>query len=279
MRARFALLLVFAVALVGGCKVEQRIVGGTPPPKYIETVISLSPSTTEIAVEFSGNAKLIGRTVSCNYPPFIAQQVPVVMSGTKPNFEKLASLKPDLIVAAAELFSPSDLEKLKQLKLEVFEFKAGSLTDYKDSLYRFGSKVGAERRVSEYVDKVVREQGAASGQPISPTPKVAVLLGGGEYLVAGTRSFIADVVKTSGGQLVGPDSPRFETMNIESLVAQNPDVIVTADNAQAVLNDPRLASVNAIKSKKVARINPDVLLRAGARVDLLIRTMYRFLAQ
>lgn len=271
MRFIRATLLALVAALAIGCDKAEPI-GGETPKHSNKNVISLSPSTTEFIGQYALNPTILkGRTQACNYPPNMLN-VPAVCS-VKPDYERIASMKPDLIVYDAALFSPSDIDKLKQAApgATILEFKANSIDEYIDSAYRLGVAVESASRFSEYLDKVYAKSRVGRSNPPDPKPKFAVILaGGGEYMVAGTEGFLADAIRSAGAEPVGPKSTKFETMPVEALIEANPDLIVVADDASPILKDPRLASIRAIKDKAVEVLKGDVLLRAGVRVDKMI---------
>jgi iron complex transport system substrate-binding protein len=103
-------------------------------------------------------------------------------------------------------------------------------------------------------------------------------------MIAGTGSFVADIVRKVGGEPVGPSGTLFVKANPETLVTLNPDVIIVNGSkgdvagAVALSKDPRLQSVKAIKNGRIRAIESDVLLRRGGRVDLLISGIMRALA-
>lgn len=269
-RAGLGFLLLLGL-LPAGCQPKENL-GGKDPARSYKKVISLSPSTSELIGNYALDPTILkGRTQACNYPPALLN-VPVVCS-VKPDYEAVARANPDLIVYDATLFNPADIEKLKQAapNADLLEFKANSVDEYIDSVFRLGAAVESSSRFSEYVDKVYTKSRIGMSETLDPKPKMAVLLAeGGEYMVAGTKSFWGDVITKSGGEAIGPDSSKFETMPIEALVQGNPDIIIVADDGSRVQADPRLKTVSAIRGKSIEAIPGDVLLRAGMRVDKLI---------
>lgn len=274
-RAIFPLFLALATILAG-CGQSTTLVGGEEPKlTRARTAVSLSPSSTEIAA-MSVNLQLLGRTKSCNFPQPVLS-VPVVMDGTKPNYEAISQSKPNLVVYDSTLFSEADLAKIKEMGIEMFDLKATSLAQYADNIRRLASRTGAETTAADYLDKVevMRKKGLSFAQ--TPAPTVVVLLpasGGGDHMIAGTKGFIADVVKNSGGQMLGPDSEKFETIGAEALLALKPDVIITSGDPATVLGDARLKGMSAVQKQNVIGFkDQDILLRAGARVDKLLEVI------
>lgn len=270
--ALFFLLLAFVV----GCDGSQHI-GGTPESKRIATVISLSPSTSELMGQYGEGLALIGRTASCNYPAYLST-APIV-GDVKPDYEKIKEIGPDVILYDASLYNENDVAKIKELGIRVIPMDVHTIDEFIDFLHKAGSQLGKETRFSEYVDKIYAARGSAQTIAGDHRKKVAVLMGGsGEYMIAGLKSFQADLVRASGGDPVGPDVPNFVQANVESLIRLSPDVILSDGHAEQILKDPRLASLSAVKKRNVADINADVLLRAGSRVDTFITRTSQYLS-
>ena len=115
MRARAFLFALLGMLLaLGGCQPATVIGGGIPPTKRYRTIASLSPSTTEIVASNIYTITLVGKTAQCNYPT-MKVGVPIVMNGVKPNYERLAQIRPMAIVYDESLFTQADIDKLKGL--------------------------------------------------------------------------------------------------------------------------------------------------------------------
>lgn len=282
-RAWLLLLIVFAAT---GCGNSYRHYGGEYPKNLPRIVISLSPSATEI-IAFDGHpGQLHGRTEACNFPINISQTVPVY-GGVKPNYEKLMRAKPDVVVYDAKLYSPADISKLEETigKNKLFGFNANTIDDFEFQLRKLGVMIASPMPISKYIDKIDRERSTAKSMSPAVHPKMAVMTG---TLAAGTKSFLADVMRSVGAEPVGPDADRFVQMDPETLIQANPDIVVLAADlnrltdltarrkvaaaAQAAfLADPRYRSIGAAVKQRVFVMDGDILLRQGSRVDTLIQ--------
>ncbi|MDX2064437.1 MAG: helical backbone metal receptor [Fimbriimonadaceae bacterium] len=287
----FLAVSVAIAAVLTGCEPPVVTEGGQPRPEAIKSVISLSPSTTEIVGSINYNQVLKGRTQADDFP--MAVKDVAVVASVKPDYESIAAIKPQLVVYDKDLYNAQDIEKINQLGFKTYVFDAKTIDDFVKQVQLLGAAIAAETNASSYADKVIAAKNAAMGDPISPSPKVAVILvsEGTEHYIAGTEGFLADVIRVSGGSLVGPKADRFVPLSPESVIAQNPDIIVIpfeADqnkqdvsqrNAEArvrlLLADPRFKSLNAIKNRKIVPIDEDVLTRRGYRVDKLIDELHR----
>ncbi len=267
--------LLAALLFAAGCQPEPNQI---QPPKVAKKVVSLSPSLTEIVTVYGRTDILAGRTASCNYPPYVGK-VPVVMSGIKPDYEKVASLKPELVVYDADILSEADVAKFKELNIPTFGLKAKDLPEFERELFRLGSLVGTESRTSDYVDKIEAARALARVQRPKNPPTVAIVMpgSGSEHMVAGTGGFLAKVFEECGAKVLGPDSDRFEPLNAETLVAQNPDFVFVAGEPALFLQDPRFKGLKAIADRHLFGLNPDVALRKGSRVDTLLKNVSNLL--
>jgi len=284
-------LLVLAGLAVFGCETAPQTRGGQPITEPVRSVVSLSPSSTEILASINYNRILTGRTESDNFPISVSS-VPVVAS-VKPNYEKIAAIKPQLVLYDELLYSKDDIKKITDLGAKTFAFNANTVDEFTKQIYRLGALVNSESNASSYVDKILAAKSTAQAQSLSRNPKVAVVLvgDGTEHMVVGTKSFLADVIRSAGGEPVGPDSDRFVSLSPESFVASNPEMIVIAypvfsknedltrdgaiKRAKKIVNDPRLKSVLAVQKELILPVDEDILTRRGYRVDRLIEEISR----
>ncbi len=280
MRRAIGLLIVSALALAVGCGPANQQLGGRPRQKVYRSIVTLSPSTTELlSVTQQLNAQRVrGRTAADNYPKATVDQIPIVAS-VKPDYEKIAAIKPDLVLYDKDLFNANDVEKIKKLGADTFVLDAVTVDDLVKELYALGSMVGGETNVSDYVDKIYAARAASAS--ITVHPKVAIIMpgDGGAHMIAGTDSFDADVVKSAGGQLVGPKGSIFVPLDPEFLLTQNPDWIISVGAPTALLTDPKLKALKAVSQGKIFGISADILLRRGARVDSLITAIFDKIAK
>ncbi|MCC7434373.1 MAG: ABC transporter substrate-binding protein [Methanoregulaceae archaeon] len=270
--ASLALTGLAVLSLMVGCAKPDSGVGGQPAPKVYKSVVSLSPSSSEIAgIVFLREFR--GRSESCDQPGHV-KEAPVVMKGLKPDYEKIVAIKPDCVVYDPDLFQQSDIDKFKELGIDTFPLGKGDTVDeFIDMIYEFSKFTQAETLGSEYVDKIVRERSTALASAPTPPVSVAMLMSsnGAEHMISGTESFIADVIRSGGGKPVGPSGRLFMTMNAESFMAMDPDIVIVAGAPDGFLNDPRFKNMSAVKRKTVYGTNPSVALRKGAFVERFIK--------
>lgn len=276
MNWRIALPLALFVALLVavGCGAPSSGVREGKKPKQYANIISLSPSTTEFLTDMGGGLFLVGRSASCDRPEEM-QNVEVVVSDTKPNYERIAELKPDLIMYDKSLYSDDDIAKLKELGFELLELDATSVDKYADFGYSLGARMSIEMTTSRYLDKVYQALAAAVVKQTT-NPRATVLLGDGSmgnYLVMGSESIYAELYTQCRATPVGVEGTKFQEVNIERLIDMDPEVIFSDGNAKAIYADPRLQSISAVKNQHVYDYNAKDLVRFGAKLNTLIEKM------
>jgi iron complex transport system substrate-binding protein len=279
MRAALSLLIPVAVVL-SGCGSKAQLIGGQPRRATPPAVVSLSPSTSEIVGTCFDARQLVGRTSSDNYPSQIVGTT--VVADVKPDFEKIKSIGPGIVLYDGDLYNDADIKRLESMNIPTVAIKAKTIVDFEKELLGLTETLGSETNCSSYVDRIEVQRSSAAGNKFTNPPKIAVVLGGGSssLYVAGTGSFVADVVKTVGGIPVGPSADKFAQMSSEALVAAAPDIIVLATSKErgdqdfaALKSDARLRTLPAIVAGKVIPMNQDVVVRRGGRVDTFIKEM------
>jgi iron complex transport system substrate-binding protein len=66
-------------------------------PEKVSRIVSLAPSATENLFAIGAGHLIVGVTSACDYPPEV-RKLPQVGDFMKPSLERIAALKPDLII-------------------------------------------------------------------------------------------------------------------------------------------------------------------------------------
>ncbi len=267
MRKQLLGSVFIALLFLVGCK-QPVTFGGEPRTTVYRSVISLSPSTTEL-MALTG-IPIRGRTKACNFP--IQVRDVEVVADLKPNYELIASKKPDLILYDRDLYGSTEVEKLKQTGAKILPLGAYTVEGHIKEMYELGNLLSGEATINDYVIRLRKNIQASLGdRPTRPITAIMVIPdSGGRHMLAGSKSFQADMVRISGATLLGPDSNKFESLNPEWVLSQNPDWIIVAGTSKEFLADTRFSGLSAVKNSKYFGIDQDVCLRRGMRVEKFI---------
>lgn len=269
MRVRYGLLFGLIAILIlslASCQ-PPRISSNRLPDKVYARVVSLSPSTTELVGSLRAEALLVGRTARCNLPASI-RNVEIV-ANPEPDFEKLMSLQPDLVVVDRAVLNPRWEEQIQRLGADLFVVQSNSIEEWKRSVYELGARLMRHYQAARLVDLVEQAIRVWQQDPLDPKPRVLVAFGPRQPWVAGLRTFQADLIRACGADPVGQEGDRFETVSPEQILAWDPDVIIVPGDPNEFTGVP-WDSTTAGKHNAILGVDPDVLLRAGGQVDRAI---------
>ena len=244
-------------------------------------VISLAPSNTEMLFALGVGDRIVGVTEYCNYP-LEANSINKVAGFNTVNLEKVAQVKPELILAIRGNDMES-LRSLRQLGIPVFSFDIQNLDQVSSALRRLGALLGVENRANTIADslesrvRLVRRE----IKDVPDKPKVMWGFWGDPIYTAGAKTMIDDVIETAGGKNMGRLAKgAWPQISLETVVQWAPDVIITTHVPGGVghlLNEVnRLRKTDgwklipAVQSGRIHYVEADWLLRPGPRlVDAL----------
>ncbi len=229
-------------------------------------VVSLSPSTTEAVFALGEGARLVGRSRYCDYPPEAAR-VPAVGGFVDPSFEAILALRPALVTGARGPSGPALSERLSRLGIDTYFPPTESLAEIDAMLRGLGARLGVDaapltRRITAEVDAV---RARAAGRPRT---RALLLFGVTPIVAAGPGSYADELLTLAGGQNVVVASTPYPTLDLERVIALDPDVVL--DGATEEHGAQRLAgpwtAVRAVRERRVVALADPAVLRPGPRV-------------
>lgn len=251
--------------------------------KPLQRVVSLAPSITETVYALGAEAKLVGVTTYCDYPPE-AREKEKVGDFFMPDLEKMIALKPDVVFLIATGQSQT-LMKLEGLGLKTFVLDPESSEQTLQSFRLIGKVLGLENNADLLCQEVQTTLGKvrdkAWGQPNRPL--VYLEIDSSPLITCGGKSFVGELVRIAGGRNLFEDLPQpYGMISAEKVVAGMPEIIIIAHpNAKAQDVKDRLGwgAIPAVKAGRVYDdLNPDVLTRPGPRMgkaaEMLYKTFY-----
>lgn len=271
LRRGWPVLAVLIVTLIG-CQEKHYPIGGKYPEQVYVRVVSLSPSASELLGLLNAENSMIGRSAACNRPESL-RDIPI-MANPDPNFDLIVSNQADLVVADAATLAPRHVEKLKELGIKLKLIKIDSVDEWIEAVWDLADMFMAQSTASKEIDRVTEAMKKGEIDPIRPQPVALVAMGAGKPWVAGTESFQADILRKAGAKVVGPTGNRFVTVSPEQILEWNPDVVFVSDNPDDYYKSPAWAATKAGKTHHIVGVNPDLLLRAGARVADLLNSVH-----
>lgn len=238
-------------------------------------VISLSPSTTEAAFAIGAGALLVGRSKYCDYPPE-AQNLPIVGGYADPSLEAILALDPTVVIGARGPAGPALEQTLKARGLATFFPETESFAQIETMLEDLGRLLHAEAGAADAIARLRAKKDAVSAA-VAPLPrvKVALLFDVAPIVAAGPGGFPDELIRLAGGENVITEGGPYPTINIEILLARNPDVLLDgmADTGMpggggpGIPRDaPGFRELSAVREGRVRSLATSTALRPGPRI-------------
>ncbi len=195
------------------------------PPKRI---ISLVPSQTELLYDLGLDDEVVGQTIFCIHPHNKHQSKPRIGGTKKLNFDKIAELKPDLIIGNKEENDQLQIEELMKL-YPVWMSDIKTLGDALNMIERVGELVNKKDnalKISiEIKNNFTQLTHHLSLLTFHSQVKTLYLIWREPYIAVGKNTFIDDMLKRCGFENV-VNEPRYPEITINKLQLLNPELIL-----------------------------------------------------
>ncbi|WP_175754174.1 cobalamin-binding protein [Burkholderia ambifaria] len=244
-------------------------------PAPAQRVISLAPHATELVYAAGGGAKLVGTVTYSDYPP-AAQAVPRVGDNKALDLERIAALKPDLIVVWRHGNAERQTDALRALHIPLFFSEPKHLDDVATSLRQLGTLLGTAPVADAAAASFSRDIAALRARYAARAPVTMFFQVWDRPLTTlnGAHLF-NDVIALCGGRNVfAALKPLAPSVTDEAVLAANPEAIVTT-SAGATRSDAPLPSLarwrawpalTAVARNNLFAIDGDLLTRPSPRI-------------
>jgi ABC-type Fe3+-hydroxamate transport system substrate-binding protein len=246
-----------------------------------QRVISLVPSATDLVVALGGRGQLVGRT-RYDRDTSLAS-IPSVGGGIDPDLERVAALKPDLVIAWSPSKSSALRARLQAQGIAVYAVPTEDTAAFYASDSALGALIGrdsAARALAAAVrDTMAAVHAAVAGRP---TPAVLYLIWGDPPMTVGPHTFVAELIGVAGGRDLFADATTdWPRVSMEAIVARAPDVIVAAvgedptGGAERLQSAPGWRGLAAVRSGRVVQVPADLMERPGPGLGRAARVLAR----
>ena len=238
-------------------------------------IVSLAPHVTELLYAAGGGDRIVGTVSYSDYPPQ-ARDLPRVGDNKALDLERIAALKPDLIVVWRHGNAQKQTDRLRALGLPLFYSEPRKLESIPENLEKLGKLMDtgpvATRAAADF-----RQQVETLRKTYANRPPVTVFYQVWQQplMTLNGQHMVSDMLALCGGRnLFGSEPPLVPTVSVEAVVAGNPEAMMTA-GLGATRPDKPLAdfsmwekwkSVTAVARNNLFIIDGDLVNRAGPRV-------------
>ncbi|MFA6584558.1 MAG: helical backbone metal receptor [Elusimicrobiaceae bacterium] len=213
--------------------------------------VSLLPSDTEILYALGETPVCV--TKFCPQPR--DKKIPVCGDNFAPDIERIAVLKPDLVLVGGTKFSQA-AARLEKLGLNVLETpEPRDIDGIFESIRAIGRKTAKSGQAETLIKNLRAKLAEIKIKDKAEKPKVYVEIDANRW-TAGANSYISDLLRRAGGRNIFDDMPMdYGKVAWESVIARKPEFIIDLSFAGTDFGKlPGADLVPAIKNRRVLRI-------------------------
>lgn len=243
---------------------QTRILSAPP-----QRIVSLAPHLTELLFAVGAGDQVVGVDSASDFPGK-AQSLPRIGDYSRINFERILTLKPDLVLAWTGGNRAADLHGLKQLGVPVLLTRASALEDVARLLRLVGEASGHAGAGHERARDVEHRLATlrASVAHRQPPLKVFYQIWDRPLMTVGGTHWISDALALCGARNIFDDlrglSP---VVSREAVLQRAPELIASGSDVPGLRRSwYQFTQVPAVKNQAFIQIDADLLHRPTPRL-------------
>lgn len=254
---------------------NQFIAGDVP-----QRIITLAPNLTEMIFFLGLENKLVGNTFYCNYPPE-AGKISKVGDMLTFNFEKIVTLKPDIIFITVEGNTKETYDKFRELGLKIFVSNPRNYEGIKKTILDLGKLFNISRKTDSITAAWDSTINSIKEFSLENTPgSAAYFVETKPIMLAGKNSFMNEYLEFCGLKNAASDSPlNYPLFNREEILKRDPDfLILPTEGGYSSFNVskiyPEWKNLSAVKNDRVIFVDRDLYSRPGPRFVEAVKDLH-----
>ena len=264
------LLLGFSTAALG-ITVTDDTGKSVSLPAVPTRIVSLAPGATEMLFA-AGAGKHVIATVQYSDEPPAAKQVPRIGDVVAIDMERLVALRPQVAVVWPGGGTPAQIEEIGRMGIPVYQQQVTSLADLPKSLRRLGALTGTSEVADGAAQRIAGRLASLARQYENKRyPTVLLQVWNHPIYTIGGTQLMSDALRLCGARnLFGDLRDLAPAVDIEAVVARNPDIIVAAappgTGPEWIADWKRFTTLRAVRNDNLIIFEDRRLTRLGPSV-------------
>jgi iron complex transport system substrate-binding protein len=236
-------------------------------PPSVGRVVTLAPNLTEIVFALGSGSKVVG-TDDFSDVPAEAKAIAKV-GGMQPDVEKIAALRPDLVIATTNGNHPNLAPALANASIPLFVVRTDRVEEIATAAHRLGTLLGSPG--TESVPAALRNGLAQQRRSRDRKPRILFAVFADPLYVAGRDTFSDDLFRLAGAENV-VTLTGWPQYSIETLLQNPPDIVLYPDRSVTRVQIDRLfekmpagapaVMIEAVDENRFTRPGPSVVSAA-----------------
>jgi iron complex transport system substrate-binding protein len=234
-------------------------------------VVSLAPHVTEMIFSAGAGDRIVGTVKYSDYPP-AARDIPRVGDNRLVDVERLLALKPDLLVVWRHNASSRQMEQLRKLGIPLYYSEPHKLADIPEAILKLGLLMGTTQQAQQTAAQLRAQLDALTARYRNRSAvRVFYQVWDKPLYTLNERHIISDAIRVCGGENVfGKLTLVAPSLNPESVLQENPEVIVSGDRSEQTTSGvefwKQYPSMLAVRRGNLFALDADLVNRSGPRI-------------
>ena len=225
-------------------------------------IVSLVPSQTEYLHDLGLRAEVVGITKFCIHPEHWKKDKAIIGGTKNIHHNKIAQLKPDLIIANKEENTKEDILKLKE-DYPVYTSNIFTIEESFKMMDDLGELLNKQHEASALIEKI---QNSFQSIKKYRNKTVAYLIWQKPFMLAGRQTFIQSMLTLSGFRnILTSKEARYPEVTLEDLRRLNPSLIFLSSEPFP-FKQKHLAEIEKQTQIKTVLVNGEMFSWYGSRM-------------
>jgi iron complex transport system substrate-binding protein len=217
--------------------------------------------------------------------PVMTKQ-PVVGYYSKPDYEAIVDIKPDIVITYVKYSPPELEEKLKPAGITVVRLDTNKLGTVVEDIKKLGYILDRRQEAEEFIDwherlvEKIKDRTEGLSEDVKPRVYMEYIYKPNadnlRYKTYGKGSDPDQICRVAGGINIASDLPYSATVDPEWVIVQNPDVILVKTGSglpsgygidditgvkalkEVIMNLPELQEITAVKNENIYEVASDI---------------------
>lgn len=253
-------------------------------------IVSTFPSITETLFALGAGDRVVGVSNYCRYPAAVLS-LPKVGTYARPDPEKIALLRPDLVILGTSAAALGD--RLSALGIAHIQVTIGSLGDVYSMIREIGRAAGLTKEAEKLDQEIrLRLESVRAGSRAARAPTVLMVVGRTPGLLSnlvavGPSAYLGELLAIAGGvNVLAKINMAYPRISLETVVRMDPEVILDLSTMGDAASEDGLTrpwlehhELQAVRNGMVFGLPSDPLATPGPRVvdavDLIRAKVHR----
>ncbi|KRN10609.1 ABC transporter substrate-binding protein [Liquorilactobacillus mali] len=242
-------------------------------PRIVTTTVAITDVFSRL------NMKLVGvpSDSSLQKVPSKYHNVTRVGNHVSINWDNLLTAKPDIVYVDSELTDEYQ-SKLKEQKIRMKSLNFQNYESLVKSIKYLGRKYDRQKDAQKLLSRIKIKNVSRVKKP-----KVLILMGmpGGSFLAMNSKTYLGDLVKRAGGEVVGASpTSLYTTASSEAIAEANPDIVIRLAHAMpkqvkaAFITTFKQSPYNNLKAVKEKHVYDVEAPKFSPTANLKVRQAY-----